>query len=306
MNIFVAGATGVLGRRAVSQLVAAGAEVTGIARTGEKAALLRDLGAAPVEVSLFDPVGLNAVMAGHQVVCNLATAIPSGDRAATRSTWNETHAIRRDGARNLVDAAIRVGAARYIQESIAFLYADGADEYLDESAPVDPTWTTGPAQAAEGEAARFAAHGGAGIALRFGVFYGPDSAHTIDTIEAARHGLFAVPGPAGAFLPSVTTDDAASAVAAALGAPSGVYNVADDRPLRRSEHASALAEALGTGPLQLPSGTADLPDDLAVMLRSQRVTSQLFKMLTGWQPRFPSAWEGWPFVVAELRQRPVA
>jgi nucleoside-diphosphate-sugar epimerase len=145
-----------------------------------------------------------------------------------------------------------------------------------------------------------------GIAVRFGVFYGPDSAHTIDTIEAARHGLFSVPGPAGAYWPSVTTDDAASAVVAALGAPSGVYNVADDRPLRRSDHASALAKALGTDPLRLPPDIADLPQDLSMMLRSQRVTSQLFKTLTGWQPRFPSAWEGWRFVLAERRQRPVA
>jgi nucleoside-diphosphate-sugar epimerase len=83
-----------------------------------------------------------------------------------------------------------------------------------------------------------------------------------------------------------------------------VYNVADDRPFRRSEHASALGEALGMGPLQLRSGPADLPGDLAVMLRSQRVTSQLFKALTGWRPRFPTAQEGWRFVVAELQERP--
>jgi nucleoside-diphosphate-sugar epimerase len=306
MRIFVTGATGVLGRRAVSQLVAAGAEVTGVARSREKAAELRDLGATPVEVSLFDPEGLTAAIAGHEVVCNLATAIPTGDRVATRSAWNDNHAIRRDGARTLVDSAIHAGADRYIQESISFLYADGADEYLDESAPIDPTWITESALAAEGEAARFAGHGGAGVALRFGVFYGPDSAHTIDAVGAARRGLFPIPGPAGAYVSSVTTEDAAAAVVAALGAPSGVYNVADDRPLRRSELASALADALGTAPLRMPSETAELPHDFSMMLRSQRVTSQLFKTLTGWQPRFPSAWEGWRFVADELRQRPVA
>jgi nucleoside-diphosphate-sugar epimerase len=118
--------------------------------------------------------------------------------------------------------------------------------------------------------------------------------------------MFAVPGPADAYWSSIITADAASAVVAALRAPSGVYNVADDRPLRRSEHASALAEALGTSPLQPPPGTAELPEDLTMMLRSQRVTSQLFKTLTGWQPRFPSAWEGWRFVAAGLQQRPVA
>ncbi len=152
----------VLGRRAVSQLVAAGVEVTGVARSREKAVELRDLGAAPVEVSLFDTDQLTAAIAGHEAVCNLATAIPTGDRTATRSAWNENHAIRRDGARNLVDAAIHAGADRYIQESNSFLYADGADEYLDESAPADPTWITESALAAEGEAARFAGHGGVG------------------------------------------------------------------------------------------------------------------------------------------------
>jgi 2-alkyl-3-oxoalkanoate reductase len=311
MKIFVAGATGVLGRRTVSQLTAAGAEVTGVARTREKAATLRAFGAAPLEVSLFDPDRLATAIAGHEVVCNLATAVPSGDRAASRSAWHETHEIRREGARNLVDAAIQVGADRYVQESIAFLYADGGDEYLDESSTVDPTWITAPALAAEEEAARFSRHGGVGIALRFGAFYGPDSAHSLDTIGAARAGVFAIPGPAGAFWPSVTTDDAAAAVVAALGAPSGVYNVAEDHPLRRSEHASALAEALGVDPLRPPSDTADsdagppddLAEDLSVMLRSQRVSSQLFKTLTGWKPRFPSAWQGWPFVVAELRRR---
>jgi nucleoside-diphosphate-sugar epimerase len=306
MKVFVTGATGVLGRRVVSQLLAAGAEVTGVARTRAKADELHDLGATPVEVSLFDRDALSAAVASHDVVCNLATAIPTGEQAGRRSGWKDNHRIRREGARNLVDAALHAGASRYIQESISFLYADGGDDFLDESAAVDATWITEPALVAEAETARFAEHGGVGIALRFGIFYGFDSAHTIEAIEAARRSLFAVPGPAGSYWPSVTTDDAASAVAAALRAPSGVYNVADDRPLRRAEHAEALAKALGTGPLSLPSGSADFPQDLSMLLRSQRVTSQLFKALTGWQPRFPSAWEGWRSVVVEFRQRHAA
>lgn len=306
MKIFVTGATGVLGRRAVSQLLAAGAEVTGVARTRQKGVELHELGAKPVHVSLFDRDAVRAAVAGHHVVCNLATAIPTGEQAGSRSAWNDNHRLRQDGARYLVDAALHAGADRYIQESISLLYADGGDAYLDESAAVDPTWITEPALAAEAEAARFAEHGGAGIALRFGIFYGFDSAHTVEAIHAAQRGLFAVPGQAGSYWPSVTTDDAASAVVAALRAPSGVYNVADDRPLRRTEHAEALAAALGTGLLSPPPVSADLPPDLSMMLRSQRVTSLRFKALTDWQPRLPSAWEGWRFVVAELRQRHVA
>ena len=304
MKVFVTGATGVLGRRAVVQLLAAGAEVTGVARTRAKGGGLQALGATPVEVSLFDRDALSAAIAGHQVVCNLATAVPTGERAGGRDAWKDNHRIRREGARNLVDAALHAGADRYIQESIALLYADGGDLLLDESAAVDPTGITEPALTAESEAARFAQLGGVGVALRFGTFYGFDSGHTIDTIEAAaRDGVFTVPGPAGAYWPSVTTDDAASAVVAALRAPGGVYNVAEDRPLTRAEHADALAEALGTGTLSLMAMNGDFPADLSMMLRSQRVTSQLFKSLTGWQPRFSSAWEGWPFVIAALQGR---
>lgn len=298
MNIFVAGATGVLGRRAVTQLLATGAEVTGVARSPAKAEALQAVGATPVEVSLFDRDALSAAVAGHQVVCNLATAVPTGEQAAGPDPWADNHRIRREGARNLVDAALHAGAERYIQESIALLYADGGDTFLDESSAVEPTAITEPALSAESEAARFTQHGGVGIALRFGTFYGADSGHTIETIEAARQGVFAIPGPADAYWPSVTTDDAASAVAAALRAPNGLYNIAEDRPLTRTEHAAALAAALAIDTLSTPLTNGGLPADLSMMLRSQRVTSQLFKALTGWQPRFPSAWEGWPHTLA--------
>ena len=297
MRIFVTGATGVLGRRAVRQLLATGAEVTGVARTRAKGEVLRALGATPVQLSLFDREALSAAVAGHQVVCNLATAIPTGVQASNPDPWETNHKIRREGARNLVDAALRAGAERYVQESIALLYADGGDTFLDEWSAVDPTRITESALTAESEAVRFTEGGGVGIALRFGAFYGFDSAHTVETIEAAQQGVFAVPGPADAYWPSVTTEDAAAAVVAALRAPAGLYNVADDRPLTRTEHAAALATALGTSTLSMVPMNGNFPVDLSMMLRSQRVTSQLFKALTGWRPESPSAWEGWPFVL---------
>ena len=105
MKIFVAGATGVVGRRAVEQLVACGAEVTGVARSREKADRLQAIGAIPVQVSLFDRAALSAAVAGHEVVCNLATSVPTGERSSSRDAWRDNHRIRREGARNLVDAA---------------------------------------------------------------------------------------------------------------------------------------------------------------------------------------------------------
>ena len=110
MRVFVAGATGVIGRRAVSALVAAGHDVTAVVRTPAKAELVRSLGATPVEVSIFDPAALRGAVAGHDAVCNLATHIPPLTRAAEPRSWDENNRIRTDGSRNLVDAALAAGA----------------------------------------------------------------------------------------------------------------------------------------------------------------------------------------------------
>ena len=108
-------------------------------------------------------------------------------------------------------------------------------------------------------------------------------------------------GAESAYRSSVTTDDAASAVVAALDAPSGVYNVVDDRPLPRGEYVDALAHALGVPSPAARSVTVELPPSFSVMLRSLRVSNQRFKETTGWQPRFPSAWEGWAAVIGDWR-----
>jgi nucleoside-diphosphate-sugar epimerase len=300
-KVFVSGATGVLGRRVVAELVAAGFDVTGAARSSSRQADLAALGARPIALDLFDRAALHAAVAGHEVVFNLATAIPVGERASDPSAWEENDRIRRDGSRNLVDAALAAGASRYVQESVAFVYADGGERFLDESAAIAAAGVTGAALVAEGEAARFAEHGGAGIALRFGQFYGFDSGHTAQAIEAALAGRAVELGPESAYRSSVTTDDAASAVIAALDAPSGVYNVVDDRPLSRGEYVDALADALGVPPPTPRSVTLELPAPFAVMVRSLRVSNQRFKDAAGWKPSFPSAWEGWVAVIGEWR-----
>jgi nucleoside-diphosphate-sugar epimerase len=300
MKVFVTGATGVLGHRAVAQLVAAGHDVTGVARSAGKQAGLARLGATPVQVSLFDRDAVTAAVAGHDVVCNLATAIPVGERAATHEAWEENRRIRIEGSRNLVDAALEAGASRYVQESISLLYADGGDDELDETAPVDGTWITGSSLEAEAQAARFAEHGGAGVALRFGLFYGPDSGHTLEAIEAARAGGPVEIGPAGGYRSPVTTDDAAAAVVAAFDVPSGVYNVNDDHPVTRAEYVEALARAFAIVPPARPAHDVGLPPDQSAMTRSQRVSNARFTAATGWRPRYPSAREGWAFIAASL------
>src|SRR5690242_11637213 len=246
MRVFVAGSTGVLGRRAVVALVAAGHEVTALVRSPEKAALARSLGATPVEGSLFDPDALRAAAAGHDAVCNLATHIPPLTRAADPRSWAENNRIRSEGARNLVDAALAAGATTYVQESIAFLYGPHGDEWLDaETTPLVDTRFSGAVRAAESETARFAASGGRGVVLRFGQFVAPESHHTQSTLRSARRGIALEPGGPGDWFPAIDADDAARAVVAALDAPSGTYDIVDDEPMTRGESRDALARAVG-------------------------------------------------------------
>jgi nucleoside-diphosphate-sugar epimerase len=301
MKVFVTGATGVLGRRVVAELTAAGHEVTGVARSPYKRAELAAIGVRPVELDLFDRAAVHAAVVNQDVVCNLATSIPVGAHAGCPSAWDENNRIRQEGSRNLVDAALAAGASRYVQESVAFLYADGGDRLLDESAALAPASTTSAALVAEGQAARFAERGGVGVALRFGQFYGFDSGHTVDAIAAAQAGAPVELGPEPAYRSSVTTDDAASAVVTALAAPSGVYNVVEDRPVTRGAYVDALAHALGVPPPTVRSVIPELPGAASVMLRSQRVSNELFKEATGWRPQFESPREGWIYVITEWR-----
>src|SRR5438132_6178499 len=155
MKVFVAGATGVLGKRAVRLLVEGGHDVTAVARSQEKAALLEALGTTPVTLDLFDAAAVKSAVAGHDAVLNLATHIPAGARAALPGGFAENDRIRREVSRNLVDAALATGATRYVQESITFGYADAGDQWIDEDSPVSVPSYAQSALDAEANAARF-------------------------------------------------------------------------------------------------------------------------------------------------------
>ena len=302
MKICVAGGTGVVGRRAVPALVAEGHEVSGVARTPEKADLVRSWAATPVEVDLFDPAALGAAVAGHDVVVNLATAIPPFSKAARAKAWATNDRLRRDASRNLVDAALAAGAGRYVQESVSFLYADGGEGWIAEDHPVAPTSITASALDAEAQARRFTDEsGGAAVVLRFGSFYGPDSGHTADVLRFARRGLGTTPGRRDAYLSSVSTDDAAAAVvAAATRAPAGVYNVVDDEPLTRAAFDDVLAAAVGRKRLRPMPNLAVrlLGDKLDHVVRSHRISNRALRT-AGWAPRYPSVREGLAALVSE-------
>jgi nucleoside-diphosphate-sugar epimerase len=304
MKVFVAGATGVVGRRAVPRLVAAGHVVTALSRSEEKDEALRAAGAEPVRSDLFDPDALVRAVAGHDAVVNLATKIPAPSRAASPSAWAENTRLRSVASRNLVDAAIASGVGRVVQESICFIYADRGDEWIDEDVPIDSPAVGAPVAAAESQAQRFTDSGSAAVVLRFGQFYAPESAHTRFMCRLARLRLPAMPGPRPAFAPTLSAEDAGDAVVAALGAPAGTYNVADDEPLTREAFNRAVADTLGVKPpLVTLSALLRLNKATAFYLRSQRVSNRRFVEATGWKPHYADARQGWAAMADELHAR---
>lgn len=306
MRVFLTGATGVVGRRAVPLLVKAGHSVTGVARTPEKELMLARLGARPVGVDLFDPASVLKAVEGHEVICNLATSIPSGTRAMLPFAWRENDRIRREVSRNLVDAALKVGAKRYVQESFALIYPDSGGRWIDEQVPVEPARYVRSVMEAERQAARFTESGGTGVVLRFALFYGPDSSHTLDMIKFTKKGMAAAFGSPEGYVSSVSTDDAASAVVAALSVPAGVYNVADDEPVTKREYFAALADSLGVPHPRFPPRflqylAGSMGETLA---RSHRMSNRLLKEKSGWSPRYRSVREGFPAILTRTPSQP--
>ena len=309
MRVFMTGATGVIGRRAVPLLLAAGHRVTGVARTPAKRRQLERAGAVAADVNLFDAESVRRALAGYDAVINLATHMPSSSwQMFLPGAWKENDRLRRDASANLVDAALACGVTKFIQESFAPTYPEGGDGWIDESAPLRPVRYNRTVLDAENAAGRFTAAGRVGVVLRFALFYGPDGPFTRELIDAVRKGFAPMPGAPQSFVSSVSHDDAASAVVAALGVGAGVYNVADDEPLRRREFFDSLAASLGVRPPVIPpKWVAFLAGSLGEMLaRSLRISNRKLRAQSVWSPKYPSAREGWRAVVEEFNETALA
>jgi len=290
MRVFLTGSTGVIGRRAVPLLVSARHQVTAVARSAEKRLALERAGATAVTVDPFDPLAVQQAVRGHDAVINLATHIPRATRAFFPGAWRENSRVRRVVSANLAAAALAAGGAKMIQESFAPIYPDMGDRLIDETAPTRPARYNRAVLDAEAATER-----AKGVVLRFGYFYGPDSDFTRGLIASVRKGRAQLIGDPAGFWPTVSHDDAASAVVAALTVPAGIYNVVDDEPLRRRELVDSLAAALGVPrPKLLPGWLKYLLGSLGETLaRSQRISNRKLRAASSWVPRWRNAREGW-------------
>jgi nucleoside-diphosphate-sugar epimerase len=305
MRVFVAGATGAIGRPLVRRLIAAGHEVTGSTRSQERAEAVRAAGARAAVCDALDADALRAavVEAGPEVVVHELTALPHRFNPRDKQMYAPTDRVRREGTRNLIAAAQAAGARRIVCESIAFAYAPGErPEVKDEDAPLalEAPLPFGHSVRAidEMERAVVGADGLEGLVLRYGWFYGPGTYFADDGSVArdVRRRRLPVIGKGIGLYSFVHVDDAASATVAAVerGAP-GVYNVVDDEPAPQREWLPRYADAIGAKkPLRVPVWIARLAmGKIATMADVQPGASNAkVKRELAWEPRWRSWREG--------------
>lgn len=304
MKVFVAGATGVLGRATVPRLVADGHEVRGAARSAEKADQLRAQGAEPVTVDLFDAASVRTAVDGCEGVIHMATSIPPITRGWRTSAWATNDRLRREGTQVIADAARAAGAQVLVKETVSFFYDDGGDEWIDEDRPTSRRPFSAASLDAEDITLAFTGEGRRGVVLRFGLFYSHDARALDEALRAARTGFGPMVGRADGWRASIHVDDAATAVVAALDAPAGAYNVADE-PITNAEWNAAFAEHFGFERLRPTPGVAMKlgGQKVSVLGASRRIDSSRFRDATGWSPAHPDARSGLRAVAEARRSR---
>ncbi|MEU8346310.1 NAD(P)-dependent oxidoreductase [Spirillospora sp. NPDC048832] len=304
MKILIAGASGAIGGRLVSQLVEGGHEVVGTTRSPAKTGMLRALGAEPVVVDALDPdaVADMVAKAEPEVIVHQLTAL--GGETSMRNVKRmaaATNRLRTEGTDHLLSAARAVGVRTFVAQSNAMWMERTGGPVADESGRIEPH---PPADAAPAVAAlrhlEDAVTGitwADGIVLRYGAFYGPGTALSAapDAVmtRQIRKRRFPIVGGGGGVWSLVHIADAASATVAAVerGRP-GIYHVADDDPVPLRDWLPHLARTLGAGPprrvpawLVRPLAGAGAVD---MMTRARGISTGKTKRELDWEPRFPS------------------
>ena len=305
MKVFIAGATGAIGKQLVPMLVERGHEVTGMTRTSAKQDLIRGLGARPVVADVLDPEGVARAVAEAEpeVVIHQLTAIDASRFGRSLDkTFALTNRLRTEGTDHLLAAANAVGARRFIAQSFAgwpFERTGGPikteEDPLQASPPKTVSETLGAIKYLE--ATVTGAEGIEGLALRYGGFYGPGTSLAVnpdsEQVEMVRKRRFPIVGNGAGIWSLVHIHDAAAATAAAVeGGEPGLYNVVDDEPAPVSVALPELARVIGAPPpRRIPRWLGRLlaGEGMTIMMTEVRGASNAkAKRELGWELRYPS------------------
>jgi nucleoside-diphosphate-sugar epimerase len=306
MRVFVAGATGAMGRTLLPRLRAAGHEVTGMSRSEERAQALRASGVDAIVCDAFDREGLAVALAAArpEVVVHQLTDIPQAiDMRRYAEQFEGNDRLRVEGTRNLVDAALAAGARRMVAQSIAFVYDFSGtglkteDDRLFDDAP--PPFGRGVAAVRSLARAVTETEGLEGLVLRYGYFYGPGTAYARDGFiaELARKRRLPIVGRGTGVYSMIHVDDGADAAVAAVETrATGIFNVVDDDPAPGRELVPAFAAAVGAPkPRRIPRWLAGLIVGRA-FARTQTdqkgASNARAKAELDWAPAHPSWREG--------------
>ncbi len=306
MRVFVAGATGAIGKQLVPRLVEAGHEVHGMTRSESKQALVRELGAVPVVADALDAEQVAEAVgtAKPDVIVHELTALTGVDMRHIERDFAATNRLRSEGVDHLLSAGHAVGVRRFVAQSIgAVPYARTggpvtvADDPLDPEPPRELRAVV--AAIRHLEQAVLGARWTEGIVLRYGAFYGPGTsmAPGAETFELIRRRKFPLVGDGAGVWSFIHVADAAEATVAAIERGSrGVYNIVDDEPTRVAEWLPEVAQALGAKkPFHVPRVVARLlAGEAGVMMMTELrgASNAKAKRELGWQPAYPSWRQG--------------
>ncbi len=306
MKIFVAGATGAMGRQLVPRLVAAGHVVVGMTRSKSKLASVAELGATPVLADALGPeqVARAVGQASPDVIVHQLTAIAAFDPRHFDRDFALTNRLRTEGTDHLLSAGRAVGVRRFVAQSYtSWPYARTGERVKSEQDPLDPAPAREMRESLAAirhlEAAVVGAEWTEGIVLRYGAFYGPGTSMSPggEQFEMVRKRRFPLVGDAAGVWSFVHIGDAAEAtVAAAEHGARGIYNVVDDDPAPVADWLPALAARLGAPkPWRVPRFVGRLlvgEAGAAMMTEIRGASNAKAKRELGWQPRHPSWRQG--------------
>jgi nucleoside-diphosphate-sugar epimerase len=304
MKVFLAGASGVIGRSLTPKLIAAGHDVSGTSRSEQGADTIRAAGADAVVCDCLDPVAVEeaVIAANPEAIVSELTSLPK-DYDLRTIDYGPTNRLRVEGGRNLISAGRKVGARRFVTQSVAFVYEPEGGWVKDEDAP---TYREAPGRFKPGfdatmlsEREALGAEGMDGLVLRYGQFYGPDTYfdHGASIAEQVRSRRLPIVGKGTGVFSFVHVDDAADATVAAVErGPSGIYNIVDDDPTPMREWLPAYAEAIeAKPPFKVPGIVARLLGGKAASAMATELrgaSNEKAKRELGWSPAHPSWRQG--------------